>query len=527
MSDRVVLSNALLYDGSGGDSHRGGLVVEDGLIVDVGTTYASSSFGVDLDGKAIAPGIIDMHTHSDVSVFSDVDCVSAIWQGVTTQIVGHCGFSAAPTNEASRLSLTTEEPVFGFPNPTSMNGNSWGWTDISGYLAAVAEAAPRTNVGSMVGHNTVRRLVIGPHDRRPTGDELSRMKRLVEEALEQGALGVTSGLSYPPGVYARDDELVTMAAAAGRSGRRYHTHMRYGGFTVRESLAEAIATGRSASTPVNVSHLYPGRHDQAGEADVLLEMIDDTEGDVTFDLTLFQRGGGAWSQSLPPWALEGGLSGLVARLDDRADRERLVSDVARMHAGRDWEDDLIVKVSGLESSSLVGRTTGELAREWGVEPPDATVTLLEKDAQFWIAPTIKRQSDLDTLLRDGRCVPVSDGMASHPTRHAHLGLMPKTFGTFPLLFGDYVRGRGILGLTEAVARVTSLPAERLGLRRRGRLAKGYYADLFVFDPAEVANAATDDNPAESPIGITDVMVNGVWAMRNGQLTAHRAGVPVT
>lgn len=303
--------------------------------------------------------------------------------------------------------------------------------------------------------------------------------------------------------------------------------MRYGASSVRESLAEAIETGRKSGAPVNVSHLYPGRHDDPGEAEVLLEMIDEADGDVTFDLTLFQRGGGAFSQSLPPWALEGGLAGLVELLGDGSARDQLVADVTRMHADRDWDDDLIVKVSGPETAELVGRTIGDLAREWAVEPPTAAIAFLEKDAQFWIAPTIKRQSDLDTLLRDSRCVPVSDGMAAHPTRHAHLGLMPKTFGTFPLLFGEYVRERDVVGLSEAVARVTSWPAERLGISNRGLLAKGFKADLFVFDPEEVANTATDENPAEPPTGITDVMVNGAWVMSDGRLTTQRSGAALT
>lgn len=527
MADRTILCNGIVFDGGGGEPYSGGLVVEGGAIVDVGPHYSSFDQGVDLKGRAVAPGIIDLHTHSDVSVFSDVDCVSAIWQGVTTQIVGHCGFSAAPTDKTTRRTLEREEPVFGFPRPEWMNGHAWGWPKTAEYLAAISATKPRTNVGTLIGHNTVRRLVLGSQSSEPTGEELARMVRLIEEAIEQGALGVSSGLSYPPGVHARPDELVAVAAAAARLDRRYHTHMRYGGSTVRESLAEAIETGRRARVPVNVSHLYPGKGDDPGEADFLLAMIDDATGDVTFDLTLFQRGGGAWSQSLPGWALEAGLDSLAGRLGDEGERARLVADLNRAHAGRDWDDDLIVKVSGPGSADMVGRTVGDLAREWRVDPVEASVSLLAEDAQFWIAPTIKRQSDLDTLLRDSRCVPVTDGMAAHPTRHAHLGLMPKTFGTFPLLFGDYVRTRGVIELSEAVAKVTSLPAERLGITDRGRLEKGYQADLFVFDPEEIANAATDGDPGEPPLGIDHVMVNGAWAIFDGKLTSRRSGQALT
>jgi N-acyl-D-aspartate/D-glutamate deacylase len=306
--------------------------------------------------------------------------------------------------------------------------------------------------------------------------------------------------------------------------------MRYGGAPVRESLKEAIETGRRAECQVNVSHLYPAAGDDDNEANVLLEMIDrenERGGDVTFDLTLFTRGGGAWSQSLPGWALEGGLAALSSRVEDPAQRQRLLSEVTELNRSRNWDDDLIVKVSGPESSSLVGRSIGDLARDSGRRPEDTVIDLLQNDPQFWIAPTIKRQADLDLLLQHERCVPVTDGMAAHPHRHAHLGLMPKTFGTFPLLMGDYVRRRGVLGLAEAISRVTSLPADRLGLADRGRLTPGLRADVVVFDPASIDNVATDDSPGEPPVGVRNVMVNGVWALRDGHLTSERSGVVLT
>ncbi len=244
---------------------------------------------------------------------------------------------------------------------------------------------------------------------------------------------------------------------------------------------------------------------------------------MTFDLTLFRRGGGAWLQSLPVWARDGGLAATVERIRDDATRQQLIAELRRLNQGRNWDDDLIVKVNRPENAGLVGRSVGAVAAERGVEPAAAALSLVVEDGQFWIAPTIKRQPDLDLLLRQSICVPVTDGMAAHPERHAHLGLMPKTFGTFPLLFGSYVRERGILELAEAVSRVTSLPADRMGLSDRGRLAAGCRADIVVFDPATIANRATDARPGAPPAGVHHVMVNGAWAVRDGKLTSERNG----
>jgi N-acyl-D-amino-acid deacylase len=527
MNDLLVLKNGTVIDGSGAPPFVGSVMIENGRISAVGTeANLRDAPALDVGGLVVSPGFIDMHTHSDVSALSDPDCVSAVGQGVTSQIVGHCGFSAAPTDASTRRSLMAEEPVFGFPLGDGSSSGEWGWPAVEDYLEAVATARPRTNIGTLVGHNTIRRLVVGTDNRPATATEVARMADLVGESLDAGALGVSSGLSYVPGIFASRDELVSLARVAAGRGRRYHTHMRYGELSVSESLREAIETARGGDCPVNVSHLYPTAADDPGEAEELIELIEMARGggvDVTFDLTLFRRGGGAWLQSLPVWARDGGVAATVERIRDHVTRQRLITELRRLNHGRDWDDDLIVKVNRPENTGLVGRSIGALATERGVEPAAAALSLVVEDGQFWIAPTIKRQPDLDLLLRQASCVPVTDGMAAHPERHAHLGLMPKTFGTFPLLFGDYVRERSVLGLAEAVSRVTSLPADRIGLSDRGRLAAGYRADIVVFDPATIDNRATDARPGVPPAGVHHVMVNGAWAVRGGKLTSERNG----
>ncbi len=517
----------MIVDGSGGEPFQGSLLIVGDEIAGVGNSEPiADAQRFDASGCVVSPGFIDLHTHSDVSALSDPDCVSAVWQGITTQIVGHCGFSAAPTDDKTRESLRQEEPVFGFPGADGAP-TVWGWDSTAEYLDTIELTSPRTNVGTLVGHNTLRRLAVGSEDRPPTPEETQLMARLARSSIEQGAMGVSTGLSYPPGLYARFDEIVAIAKEAGLAGRSYHTHMRYGGQPTIESLEEALATGRAADTHVNVSHLYPSTSDPVDEARAMLDLIDDENargGKATFDLTLFTRGGGAFSQSLPRWALAGGLSVLVERLNDPEHRRRLSEELKE--AERDWDDDQIVKVGDRSAAWMVGITIGGFARDAGLSPADGAVELLRTDPQFWVAPTIKRQEDLDTLLQHKACVPVTDGMSAHPVEHSHLGLMPKTFGTFPLLFGDYVRDRGVIGLPEAVAKATSIPAGRLGIRNRGRLASGKKADVVVFSEGSIANEATEKYPSRKPAGIRDVMVNGSWAMQNGCLTAERAGVAI-
>jgi N-acyl-D-amino-acid deacylase len=521
----LLLRNATIHDGSGGPPVMGDLGITGDRIAAVGVGLAEPTAAevIDVRGLVVAPGFIDLHTHSDVSLLSDAGCISAIEQGITTQAVGLCGFSAGPVSSESLRGLVVEEPVFAFP------GVDWAWTTIGGYREAVAAAKPATNVTTFIGHNTLRRFVVGGANRPPTPAELERMQGLVREAIDQGARGFTSGLSYAPGLFASVDELAKLAGVAAERGMTYHTHMRYGGADVRTSVAEALETAARAGVILNISHMYPRANQPLEEADVLLAMLDEAERrgvEVTFDLTIFNRGGGAWVQSLPGWARDGGSAATDAVIRNVATRTRLVDALTGPDADfwmQDWDDQVICKVSRPENAHLAGRSIGEIARERGKAPIDTALDLVLEDGQFWIAPTIKDQGHLDRLIASHRCVPIGDGFANHPEKHRAYGLMPKSFGTFPLVLGSYVRDRGVLTLEEAIRKITAEPARRLGLRDRGRLAPGLAADLVVFDPATVGNRATETNPAARPIGIERVMVNGAWVVVDGGATGARPG----
>ena len=521
----LVIRGGTCYDGNGGPATVGDVGVDGGWIVALEPRLPDGIGHEEIDaaGLAVAPGFIDLHTHSDVSLLSEPGCISAIEQGVTTQAVGLCGFSAGPVSPDSLARLTDEEPVFAFPDV------DWTWTSIGGYREAVARARPATHVATCVGHNTVRRLVVGSANRPPTAAELARMGSLVDEAIDAGARGFTTGLSYAPGLFATVDELASLAEVAARRGVPYHTHMRYGDGGVPASLAEAIETARRSGVTLNVSHLYPRATEPDSAADDLLATLEAAraEGiDVTFDLTVFERGGGAWVQSLPGWARDGGMEATVAAIRDPSSRARLVEHLrgpAADHWLADFEDQLVCKVTRPEHATLAGRSIADIARERGRDQLDTALDLVVEDGQFWVAPTIKRQAHLDRMLASPLCVPIGDGFAHHPERHRALGIMPKSFGTFPLVLGSYVRERGVLPLETAIARITAEPARRLGLTDRGRLEAGLAADLVLFDPATIANRATTADPAARPAGIDRVLVAGAWAVIDGAASGVRAG----
>jgi N-acyl-D-aspartate/D-glutamate deacylase len=521
----VVIRNASIVDGLGGPPRAGDVGIAGARLAVVGERIESGAAEeIDAGGLIVSPGFIDLHTHSDVSLLSEPGCDSAIEQGVTTQAVGLCGFSAAPVSSTSLRAMVDEEPVFAFP------GVAWDWTTIRGYREAVTAARPATNVTTFVGHNTLRRFVIGSADRRPTADELTRMERLVEEAIDEGARGFTTGLSYAPGLFASVEELAALAAVAARHGLTYHTHMRYGDLTVRESVDEALDTARRAGVVLNISHMYPRPVRPPEEADHLVGKLEAARADgleVTFDLTIFPRGGGAWVQGLPGWARDGGHAVTAAIIRDPETRARLVADLEQPDPeswATDWDDQVICKVNRPDNQHLLGRTIGDIARERDEPPVHTALDLVLEDGQFWVAPTIKDQRHLDRLIESPLCVPIGDGFSHHAERHRPYGLMPKSFGTFPLLLGSYVRDRSVLSLPEAIRKVTSEPARRLGLRDRGQLERGLAADLVLFDPGSVANRATEADPSARPAGVSRVMVNGRWVVEDGTATGERPGM---
>jgi N-acyl-D-amino-acid deacylase len=526
----VVIVNGLIVDGTGVTPFPGTVIVEgDRLRVLRGAGSAPAELAaaevVDAHGLAVAPGIVDLHTHSDVSNLSEPNAISAVEQGVTTQVVGLCGFSAGPVRPETLATMIEDEPVFGFPDVP------WDWTTIGGYRESVDRIGVATNTVTLLGHNTLRRAVMGGDGRAPKAEELRRMQDEMRRAFDEGARGFSTGLTYAPGLYSTTDELVELTRVAAERGVPYHTHLRVSELPVSKPVREALETAERSGVELEISHLYPTPADPPDEAEVIIGLVEAARSRgvrATWDVTVFPRGGGSWAQYLPAWARAGGAAATTERLRDPDQRRRVRADI-EASGWLEWsefglDDELIVKVSRPETQWMAGRTIGEIARERGADALEAALDLLIEDPQYWTGSISKRQPDLDRMISHPLGIPVTDGMAAHPVKHRELGIMPKTFGSFPQILGRYVREAGVMTLEQAIAKMTSVAAGRAGLTDRGLLADGKLADLFLFDPATIANRATDvEEPAARPAGIERVMVNGRWVVVDGAATGDRPG----
>jgi N-acyl-D-amino-acid deacylase len=480
---------------------------------------------IDADGLVVAPGFIDLHSHSDVTLLVNPRAESAVRQGITTQVVGQCGFSPGPVHSEHQEAFRRDSFIF------SYEGYQWTWNDMAGYREAVAQAQPAINVVTLVGHGALRQYAMGQAARLATSEELAVMKAELAKALEQGARGLSSGLTYAPGRFSDADELVELGQIVRRYGGVYHTHMRDYVDYILDAMREAIRVGEEAGVPVNISHLNPPKgRDMVDELTALVEDARARGVEVAFDNTIWTRGGGPFMQMLPSWAQEGGFSSLQARLEDPITRNKIADQLEngapdwpgwRPH---DWDDAVIALVGLPEHDGWVGYTIEELAKERGLPPAEtALLLLLEDDGQYWLASTIKLQDDMNQILSHPLSVPVSDGMALAPYGPLGRPTNPRSYGTFPRVLGRYAREWGVFSLEVAVQKLTSLPALRVGITDRGVLRPGLYADITIFDPKTVIDRETFKNSHAFPAGIEYVIVNGQLVVERGAQHDVRPG----
>jgi N-acyl-D-amino-acid deacylase len=514
----LLIRGGSVVDGTGAPSFRADVGVLGGRIAAVrDLTHAEATRVIDAAGRAVAPGFIDIHTHSDISVLYTPGMESSLLQGVTTEVVGNCGFSlclAQPTDD-----FTLEQ------RGLSRAGLSIDWPDLGGFLGRIEGEGVAANVATLVGHGTVRKRVMGNADRRPDATELAAMRRELATALEQGGIGLSSGLEYVPGMYADVAELTELAKVAAEAGGFYATHLRDEGDGLEEAVAEAIAVAEGSGLPLQLSHHKAERPRNWGKVRRTLQMADAARArglDVLLDqypYVAYQTG--LATVALPPWANAGTPEALAAKLRDPDLRER----------ARDWMLESGVSYDGVVISThparpeLQGRTIQELAQEAGSDPRDVILDLLS-EGEGWVSAAhfALSEEDVEFVLRDPHVMVGSDAVAASPSSpFANDRTHPRTYGTFARVLGRYVRERGTLTLEEAVRRMTSLPASRLRLSDRGRIAEGCAADLVIFDPAAVADAATFDAPHAFPRGVEAVIVNGTLAALDGRPTGARAG----
>ena len=520
----LLVKNGAVYDGSGAPPYTADVGVSAGRIAAIGRLEEAAAQVIDATGMAVSPGFIDLHTHSDASFLVDPDAQSKVRQGCTLELTGNCGFSyCAPLLGMAQRQAREMWQGYG------LDPNRLDWTTFEEYLARLEQAGSTVNQATQVGHGTVRTAVMGFDDRAPTRAEMETMKDLVAQALDAGAMGLSTGLYYAPGSYARTDEVAELAREAARRDKLYSSHIRdESDYSVSlfNAVEEAIAIGRLSAARVQVSHLKCLGRPVWGRAPDLLERIARArqEGlDVAADQYPYTATSTSLSGAIfPRWSQVGGRDVLLESLANQEFRRRLHGGI-QDNLDRRGDAERVVIARHRANPELEGLSLAGVARRLGCDPVEAAIrvyqageaqvvthSLEEADVEIIAAgPWVAVGSDGNSLKTEG---PLSGGRPH-----------PRSYGTFPRFLARYVREKKVVSLPEAVRKMTLLPAARLGLTQRGRVAPGLWADLVVFDPETVADAATFDNPHRYPVGVRDVVVNGVPVVLAGDYTGARPG----
>ncbi|MFD8716710.1 amidohydrolase family protein [Streptomyces sp. NPDC059629] len=525
----LVIRDADVVDGSGEPSYRADVVVDDGRIVSIVKEAAAAGCQrpramreLNADGLVLSPGFIDMHAHSDLALLRDPDHSAKAAQGVTLEVLGQDGLSYAPVDDR-----TLEEVRRAI---TGWNGHGddidFDWRSVGEYLDRL-DRGIAVNAAYLIPQGTVRALVVGWEDREATPAELDRMRRLVAEGLEQGAMGLSSGLTYTPGMYAEDAELTELCRVVAEYGGYYCPHHRSYGAGALEAYAEMVVLAREADCPLHLAHATMNFGVNKGRAPELLALLDEalaSGADITLDTYPYTPGSTTLAAMLPSWANEGGPEAALARLADDATAERIRHHLENIGSDGchgvpiEWDT---IEISGVADPALAdfaGHTVEESARRRG-EPPWTTARhLLLTDR---LAPSILQhvghEENVRTIMRHPVHTGGSDGILQGAKPH------PRAYGTFPHYLGHYVRELGVLSLEECVAHLTARPAARLRLPDRGLVREGYRADVVLFDPQTVAAGSTFEEPRKLPTGIPHVLIDGRFVIENGRRTDELAG----
>jgi N-acyl-D-amino-acid deacylase len=524
----IKIEGGQLIDGTGAPQRRADVGISGDAIAAIGDlSREGAGRTIAAAGLAVTPGFIDVHSHSDWRLWGNRRAESKIRQGVTTEVVGNCGFSPAPVSDE----FAGEMRGFALHLPPGMD---FSWRSMADYLGRYRDGGVALNVAQLVGHGTVRLAAMGFARRAPTARELHTMERLMDESMAGGAYGLATGLIYAPGSYAATEEIVALARRAAAGGGFYASHIRGEGPTLLDAVTEAIRVGREGGLPVQVSHIKAAGRPNWGKVTDALALIDAAraEGlDVMADVYPYTASSTTLRTLLPDWALEGGIEAMLGRLGDPSARARIRADLlgesAILTRGIGWEDIMIASAPSRPEAE--GRRLSEIAASRNQDPLDAAVELLvaERGKGYMILFQLD-EADLLRALGHSHVMIGSDGSSLAADGELASGKPhPRSYGTFPRVLARYVREQRVLSLETAVHKMTGLPARRLGLRDRGVLAVGAKADVVVLDPSAVQDVATYEDPHRYPGGIPHVLVNGRVVIDGGHHTGALPGQILT
>jgi N-acyl-D-amino-acid deacylase len=517
----LVLKGGTIVDGTGGAPFPADLGITGDRIAAVGQIAATQGRRViDVSGLHVAPGFIDIHTHSDHSILAYPSADSRVRQGITTELTGNCGSSAAPLPAVAK----------GARVKTNDHGVLKDWADVASYLARIERTKVSVNQALLVGQGTLRANAIGSASRPLRPEEMRSVVRALEAGLAQGAFGLSTGLEYVPGTYTPADEIVELARVVARRGGLYSSHIRDEESRVVEAVQEAVDVGRRAGVRVQVSHLKTGGEWNWPKQPVTLELLEEGRRDgiaVRADAYPYTAFSTSLDTLVPAWAREGGAPRLLKRLEDATDRPRLRAEMIATVKGDigDWTRIVISRVRSEKNRWTVGKDMAGVAAEWKMEPADALLRLVaEEEASVSYVGHAMSAENVELVLGSSLVMVGSDGYSIAPTgRAASARPHPRSYGTCPRVLAHYCRDRRVFDLPTAIRKMTSLPADQIGLADRGLVARGKIADLVVFDAARVKDVATFDDPQRYPSGIPWVLVNGVVVVEAGAHTRARPG----
>lgn len=523
----LLITGGTVYDGSGGDPFVADVGVEGDRIVAIGSDLGSAVTTLDATGLAVAPGFINMLSWATESLIEDGRSQSDIRQGVTLEVMGE-GWTMGPINETMRQEALKQQSDIRY---------DISWSSFGEYFEFLEKRGISPNVASFVGATTIRIHELGYEDRAPTAEELGRMRQLVRDAMEEGAMGVGTSLIYAPAFYADTDELIALSEVAAEYGGRYISHLRSEGGQFLEAVEELITIAREAGLGAEIYHLKAAgeeNHHKLNQAIAMVEAARRGEGlDITADMYTYTAGATGLDASMPPWVQEGGDAAWIERLKDPGIRARMHQEITT--PSDQWEN-LYLAAGGAEGLILIGfrnpalkpltgKTLAEVAEMRGSNPIDTMMDLvIEDESRVGTVYFIMSEDNIRRKIALPWMAFGSDAESSAPEGAFLLSSThPRAYGNVARLLGKYVREEQVITLPEAIRRLTSFPAENLKIKDRGMLAEGFFADIVVFDPATITDHATFAEPMQYATGVRDVIVNGVPVLRDGEHTGATPG----
>lgn len=522
----VIVRGGTIYDGTGAEPFVGDVAIRGDKIAAVGVHLEGTATAeLDARGKAVSPGFINMLAHPEESLFADGRALSDLVQGVTLEVIGED--SMGPLTPLMQKNLRQRQGDIRFPVT---------WRTLGGYMETVERRGIAPNIATFVGAGTVRTNVLGERDVQPTPVQLAAMRRLVRSAMEQGAVGLTTALMYSPNTYARTPELIALARVSAQCGGIYSAHIRNEGDRVLEAIDETVSIARASGAPAHIYHFKQSGPDNWPKLDAAIARVNAARADgvrITADMYTYTASATGLDAGMPPWVQDGGLEQWIKRLHDPAIRARVAREMRDAHP-KDWDNAygqagpdgvLLLAFKNPALKPLTGKTLAEVARMRGKSPEDTAMDLVAEDGtrvgvsyRVMTEENVRREVQLPWMMFDSDAgAPAPSGVFLLSSPH------PRAYGNFARLLGKYVRDEKLIPLAEAIRRLTSLPAATLALSGRGAIKPGNFADLVVFDPASINDHATFQNPHQLATGVRDVLVNGRFALHDGQATGAPTG----